>query len=173
MSEDCVCMLGRVPKVLSYVRNGQYIHTICKLSDNVDSIMLNDFFNMIYSFYFEKYEKKYLEVREKIVDLVNFFCLVLKEDTVINMKDLCFLVKDLDNNHSYFLLDFIKSFFEMFEVIDERIVSLENYNDIKSITVNSNDLFYKEVESIFYNSEVIDFFYDKNRVKVKNKSLSK
>ena len=37
MSVDYYCMLGKVPKVLSYVRNGQYVHTICKLNDNVDS----------------------------------------------------------------------------------------------------------------------------------------
>lgn len=173
MSGDYYCMLGKVPKVLSYVRNGQYVHTICKLNDNVDSFMLNNFFGMIYRLKLDSCENEYLNCNEKIVDLINFFYSVLKEDTFICMKDLCFLIRDFKDNYFYLILNLIKSFFEMFEVIDERIVSLENDNDIKFITINSNDIFYKEVESIFYNSKIIDFFCNENNGRVKNKFLVK
>lgn len=49
MSEENCCRLGKVPKVLSYVRDEDYIRAVCKLRDDVDCFRLNEFFNMVYS----------------------------------------------------------------------------------------------------------------------------
>lgn len=171
MSEEYFCLVGRVPKVLSYVMDNKYVHAVCKLKDNVDCFKLNEFFNRIYSLKLDIWDSQCGNDGHITVDLIKCFRLILKETSLINMKELCFLIRSFDNKFSYSILEIIREFLDMFEVTYERVVSLDDYKDIKVIIENSGGMFYKEVESIFYNSNVIDFVYREKSVKLKKQSV--
>ena len=172
MSEEYYCLLGRVPKIFSYVNNGAYVRTMCKLKDHVDCFMLNEFFNMVYSLKLEIWESNFSNVFCTL-DLIKCFKLILKENTFINLRELCCLVKYFDVNINSSILFIIRQFFDMFEFIDERVFSLDNDGVIKLIALNSSELFYKEVESIFYNSQLFDSIYNEKNVRIRKLSYVK
>ena len=99
-------------------------------------------------------------------DLIPYFNLILLENNYINLRNLCCLLAD--NKDILQILLTIRNFFDMFETIKEEQISLNNYDEIQSYTKNTSKKFYKEVESIFYNSKVLDSIYY-----IKNKKLIK
>ena len=171
MGEENCCLLGRKPKVFSYVKDGEYFHTICKLRDDIDCFKLNEFFNKVYSIKLEIWDVNFLNGSYTTADLIKTFRLILEEDNCINLKDLCWLIgNNNDNMKSCPVKEVIRYFFEMFDIIDYKFVCLNDFNSFKKEVVDSNDMFYEEVESIFYNSNVMDFLYKENFVKVRKHS---
>ena len=170
MSEENFCVLGKVPKVFSYVKDGKYFHTVCKLRDDVDGFKLNEFFNMVYSLKLDIWDAIFFNGNYSTGDLIRIFRLILKEDKFINLKDLCCLMGNRDDSCNHPVIAVVKYFFDMFETIDFRLVPLNDSKGIKLIAMNSDDMFYKEVESIFYNSSVMDFLSDSGYVRVRKQS---
>ena len=150
MSQKQLCKLGKQQKVLSYVKDNNYIHSICKLKDEITEEELNEFFTTIYN-----------------QELIQSFNLILLENNCINLKDICFLINN-NNEDTIKLLTITRNFLDMFEIIKEDQISLNNHDAIKSCTNNANKKFYQEVESIFYNSKVLDYIYC-----IKTKKLTK
>lgn len=169
MSEEYYCLLGRVPKIFSYVNNGKYVRTMCKLKDHVDCFVLSEFFNMVYSLKLEVWCSSFTN-GFCTLDLIKCFKLILKENSFINLRELCCLIKHFDINTKSSILLVLKQFFDMFEIIDERVFSLDNDGVIKLIALNSSEIFYKEVESIFYNSELFDSIYNEKNVRIRKQS---
>lgn len=171
MSEENCCILGKVPKVLSYVRGSDYVRTVCKLKDEVDCFVLTEFFNMVYRVKLEIWDENFFTKNYNTGDLIKCFHLILEENCFINLKDLCRFVGNFKELNNHPILRVVKCFFEMFDVIEVEHFSLENISDIKFMAVNSNDNFYKEVESIFYNSKVMNSLDGKKKIKIKKQSF--
>lgn len=169
MSEEYYCLLGRVPKIFSYVNNGKYVRTMCRLKDHIDCFMLSEFFNMVYSLKLEVWCSGFTN-DFCTLDLIKCFKLILRENSFINLRELCCLVKHFDINTKSSILLVLERFFDMFEIIDERVFSLDNDGVIQLIALNSSEIFYKEVESIFYNSELFDSIYNEKNVRIRKQS---
>lgn len=171
MGEEKCCLLGRNPKVFSYIKDGKYFHTICKLRDDIDCFKLNEFFNKVYSVKLDIWDANFFNGIYTTADLIKIFRLILEETKLINLKDLCYLINNNNNDmKSRPIKEVIKYFFEMFDIIDYNFICLDELNSLKKIVVDSDEMFYKEVESIFYNSNVMDFLYEDNFVKVRKHS---
>ena len=170
MSEEICCMLGKVPKVLSYVNDGKYVHSICKLKDQVDCFKLRDFFNMVYSMKLDIWDADIFMNGDSTGDLINCFYLILEEKNFINLKNLCLFIVNSENRGNHSILYLVKQFFSMFEVVEENFVYLNDFDDVKLVAMNSDDMFYKEVESIFYNSIVIEYMTEKRKNRVRKQS---
>lgn len=170
MNEEKICILGKEPKVFSYIEDGKYVHTVCKLKDDIDCFKLREFFNMVYRIKLDIWDINFVNNHYSTADLIKIFRMVLEEKNYINLKDLCSLIGNNDNTNCRPLIAVIGSFFDLFETIDESYIYLNNSNDIKVFTINSDEMFYKEVESIFYNSKVIDSICNRNLLKIRKQS---
>lgn len=171
MNEENYCVLGRKPKVFKYIIDGKYFHTICKLKDDIDCFKLNEFFNKVYSAKLDIWDANFFEAGYTTADLIKIFRLILEEDKFINLKDLCYLIGNSnDEKSSRPIKEVIKYFFELFDLVDYSFVCFDNYNNLEKLLIEGNDMFYKEFEGIFYNSSVMDFLYKENFGKVRKHS---
>lgn len=100
-------------------------------------------------------------------DLIRCFHLILEENSFINLKELCSLVGNFDEENNHPILSVVRYFFD---IVEENHISLSDSKYLKMVAVNSDDKFYKEVESIFYNSRVMDSIYEKKLVKARRQS---
>lgn len=171
MSEEKYCVLGKVPKAFSYIKDGNYVHAVCRLKDDVDCFQLNNFFNMVYSIKLDIWDINFLNSNYNTADLIKCFHLILEESNFINLKELYNLMGNYDEEYNHPIISVIRCFFDMFDIVEDMIVSFDNMNDIKLVLVNASSGGYKEVEGIFYNSKVIYSIFEKSKVKVKKQSL--
>lgn len=170
MSEEKYCILGKVPKVFSYIKDGNYVRAICRLKDDVDCFQLNNFFKMVYSIKLDIWDINFWDGYHNTADLIKCFHLILEEVNFINLKELYNLIGSYDE-YNCPIIRVIRCFFDMFDIVEDMSISLGNINDINLVFVNASNGGYKEVEGIFYNSKVICSILNKGMVRGRRQSF--
>lgn len=163
MIEEMLCVVGKIPKILSYIdeKENNYVQLTLKLNDNITHNDLKTFFNSIY--YRMKLDNGYTNSFSKChssSDLINFFKEILKAKDVISLKEL-YAITNCENTCDWLPIKLaVQQFFSMFEVVMEQTFSLEEYDETVEqenlLFRNQNSNLEKELETIYENTIIMN-----------------
>lgn len=173
MPETTLCLLGKQPKILSFIdcSTNKYITLKVNLKESISEFELMKFFNRIYRANLDNGYSRIFQKNYSTKNLKASLCNILKEPEVINLEELYELLNK-ENYEDLLVFELImKEFLKMFDIKKETEFTLKEYNEMvrqqttNSLFNNEESNFQKETSAMKYNSYFLNKEYILNAKK--------